>query len=146
MAPIEGRLAHWLAGRSLGRLWESCGLVPGIANKVVEQQDLMASWPRSWCEGETSKREDHGMPFDLTAWKMSERDPTVESDPIDVATVVLARASIVTQAPRRRSISFRSIGGHFVLACHHHAAQQDRARRKGRPASWSLVVAVQRGY
>lgn len=87
--------------------------MPGVANETVEQQELMGLRSRSWCEGGNSKREDHDMPLDPTAWEISGGEATVESDPIDVANVVPARASVVTQAPRRRSISFRSIGGGF---------------------------------
>lgn len=85
------------------------------------------------------------MPLDPTAWEISERGATIESDPIDVANVVPARASVVTQAPRRRSIPFRSIGGGLecllamVMACGA-AAGSGQKRRE------SLVVAVQRGY
>jgi hypothetical protein len=33
-----------------------------MANEAVEQQELMESWSRSWCEGGNSNREDHDRP------------------------------------------------------------------------------------
>lgn len=84
------------------------------------------------------------MPLDPTAWEISGRGATVESDPIDVANVVPARASVVTQAP---SSSFDSLPKYWwrvwVFACHHHGMRRSRIRPEGKGrAAWEQSSAA----